>query len=201
MRRVFVPVLLLLGLSGCVTPRADGSPQIQTTQEANRENLQGAAKAPLRDLNLMRTEIPEVLLQAMADPYQKPPGRLSCAQLTQLITPLDQALGADLDEPSVDEDDVMDKGRGATLGAVAGVAEGAIPFRGWVRQLTGAQKHDRIVQAAILAGGVRRGYLKGLGESRGCGPPATPSHALTGSPVISQKPEPVFGRKPRYGIR
>jgi hypothetical protein len=201
MRRLLASSLLLLGLAGCVTPRADGSPQIQTTQEANRENLEGAAMAPLRDLNLMRTEIPEVLLQAMADPYARPPGRLSCTQLTQMIIPLDQALGADLDEPSVDEDDIMDKGRGASLAVAAGVAEGAIPFRGWVRQLTGAQRHDRIVQAAILAGGVRRGYLKGLGETRGCGPPATPSHALTGSPVMSQKPKPVFGRKPRYGIR
>jgi len=131
----------------------------------------------------------------MADPYARPPGKLSCARIVELVTPLDQALGADLDEPSVDEDDVMEKGRGGALSAVAGVTSGAIPFRGWVRQLTGAQRHDRLVQAAILAGGVRRGYLKGLGESRGCGPPATPSHLLTGRSVVEQK------RRPRYGIR
>jgi len=195
MRHVLIACLLSISLAGCVTGRADGSPQIQTSSQANTENFQGAVAAPLRDLNVMRTQIPEVLLQAMADPYGRPPGRVTCPMLVELIKPLDYALGADLDEPSVDEDDVMDKGRGAALTAVAGVASDAIPFRGWVRRLSGAQRHDALVQAAILAGGVRRGYLKGLGESRGCTPPATPSHTLAGSPVVEQR------LKPRYDIR
>ena len=111
------------------------------------------------------------------------------------MVPLNNALGADLDEPAVDEDDLMSQGKGAALGAVAGLASDVIPFRGWVRKLTGAERHDSLVQAAITAGGVRRAYLKGLGESRGCKPPATPSHVLTGSPVINQD------RKPRYPVR
>ena len=49
---------------------------------------------------------------------------------------------------------------------------GAIPFRGVVRKLSGAESHDRLVQSAIIAGNVRRAYLKGLGEARGCMPPA-----------------------------
>jgi hypothetical protein len=40
-----------------------------------------------------------------------------------------------------------------------------LPFRGWIRKLTGAAKHDRAVQAAIRSGGVRRGYLKGRGHA------------------------------------
>jgi hypothetical protein len=191
-------VLVLLGLagSGCTTAPADGSPRIQTSSEANRENVQGAVAAPLRDLNVMRTKIPDVLLQAMADPYARPPST-RCAQLVNLITPLDGALGADLDEPSHDQDDLVDKGRGAALDAVAGAATQAIPFRGWVRELSGAEQHDRVVQAAIVAGAVRRAYLKGLGESRGCTPPATPSHILTARPVAP----PAEKFKPRYPIR
>jgi hypothetical protein len=62
---------------------------------------------------------------------------------------------------------------------MAMLASSAIPYRGCVRRLSGAERHDRLVQAAIEAGAVRRGYLKGLGEARGCDPPATPSHVLT----------------------
>lgn len=183
-----------LALAGCTTTRPDGSPKVETTQEANRENLQGVAKAPLRDLNVLRTKIPDVLLQAMADPYERPAsGR--CPQLIALLKPLDDALGADLDTPSVDADDLLDKGRNTALGVMAGAASDVIPFRGWVRKLTGAEQHDHLVQAAIVAGAVRRGYLKGLGEAKGCNPPATPSHQLAGAPVIDQS------MKPRYPIR
>jgi hypothetical protein len=147
--------------------------------------MQGAASAPLRDLNVLRTKVPGVLLDAMADPYERPllPRRTSqqaqCDQLAALIKPLDDALGADLDAPSMDEDDLLQKGRTTALGAAASLASDTIPFRGWVRKLSGAEQHDKLVIAAITAGGVRRAYLKGLGEARGCAPPATPSHVLT----------------------
>jgi hypothetical protein len=73
----------------------------------------------LRDLNVQRTRIPEVLLQAMADPYGRPPKKVKCAEIATLLKPLNDALGADLDEPSVDEDDLLQKGRTTALGAVA----------------------------------------------------------------------------------
>lgn len=182
-----------VALAGCATERSDGSPKVQTTSDANRENLAGAAEAPLRDLNVMRTKIPDVLAEALSDPYARP-ASTTCPALTAELKPLDDALGADLDVPSVDQDDLLDKGRGSVLGAVAGAASDVIPFRGWVRRLSGAEQHDRFIQAAIAAGAVRRGYLKGLGESRGCLPPATPSHVKAGSPVVQPG-------KPRYPVR
>ena len=194
MRRHLLPLRALLLVSACVTGPADGSGKIQTSSQAKRESVQGAVSAPLRDVNLLQTKIPPVLLEAMADPYKRPQPA-TCAGITDAVVPLNNALGADLDEPAVDEDDLMSQGKGAALGAVAGLASDVIPFRGWVRKLTGAERHDSLVQAAITAGGVRRAYLKGLGESRGCKPPATPSHVLTGSPVINQD------RKPRYPVR
>ena len=181
----------LLALGGCMTTRPDGSPKVETTNEANREGIKGAAQAPLRDLNVMRTKIPQVLLQAMADPYERP-ASLKCLQLIALLQPLNDALGADLDIPSVDQDDLLDKGRNTALGLVAGAASDVIPFRGWVRKLSGAEQHDHTVQAAIVAGAVRRAYLKGLGEARGCGPPVTPSHELAGAPVLDQSGKPKF---------
>lgn len=201
MRRIFVLSLLAalsLSAGACTTTRSDGSAKIQTTDEAKRENVEGAVSAPLRDLNVLRTKIPEVLLEAMADPYQRPPRGLrltkatQCGQLTELIQPLDDALGEDLDLPPVQAG--LDE-RGTTLGLVAAAASDVIPFRGWVRKLSGAERHDKLVQQAILAGAVRRAYLKGLGEARGCDPPATPSHVRAGTPPVQE------ARGPRYPIR
>jgi hypothetical protein len=185
---------IALALAGCTTTRPDGNPKVETTGEANRQGIKGVAQAPLRDLNVLRTKIPDVLLKAMADPYERPQtGR--CAELTILLKPLNDALGADLDTPSVDEDDLLDKGRNTAFGVMAGAASDVIPFRGWVRKLSGAEKHDRLVQAAIVGGAVRRAYLKGLGEAKGCNPPATPSHELAGAPVVDQS------MKPKYPVR
>jgi hypothetical protein len=180
---------------------AKSSAKVQTTPEANRENVVGAAKAPLRDLNLIRTQVPDVLLQALADPYARPKTR-KCQELVALIQPLNDALGADLDiPPTAEEQNMYQRGRPVALGAMASVASDVIPFRGVVRQLTGAAKHDEYVQAAIVAGFSRRAYLKGLGEARGCQPPATPSHVLAGRTPPPVNAGPTRGIKPRYPTR
>lgn len=195
MRRFAFSLAAALMATGCVTARQDGSARVQSTGQANRESIQGAAKAPLRDLNLLRTKIPEVLLQAMADPYARPASP-RCPALVEQVALLNDALGADLDRPVDDDPTLLAQGKQAAYGAVAGVATDAIPFRSWVRKLTGAERHDKLVQAAITAGAVRRGYLKGLGEARGCKPPATPSHELTGSEVIIQELRPRYPTRP-----
>jgi hypothetical protein len=43
-----------------------------------------------------------------------------------------------------------------------------------VRKLSGAERYERKVAAAIAAGSVRRAYLKGLGQAAGCAAPAAP---------------------------
>lgn len=190
-----IGALSLLLLGGCMTTRSDGSPRVQTSSEANRENIQGAVKAPLRDVNVLRTKIPEVLLLAMADPYARP-RRLSCRDVTALLLPLEDALGPDLDQPPPEGDSLSEQGREGALGMMAGAASDMIPFRSWVRKLTGAERHDRLVQQAIMAGMVRRGYLKGLGESKGCKPPATPMHKAEPPPVVRQEIKPRYPARP-----
>lgn len=202
MRSLLLLAAALPLLAACATTRSpEPQPQaqvenpdkIQTTSEANKDGLGGAVTAPLRDVNLMRTKIPAVLLEAMQDPYARPQPS-SCGQLTALVKPLDAALGIDLDQlPPGEDEDLMDRGRraagDAALGAMASAAQDLIPMRGWVRKLSGAEKHDRMVQSAMAAGAVRRAYLKGLGEARGCMPPATPQHR--GEP----QPEPAKKRR------
>jgi hypothetical protein len=190
-------------------PPVEADERIKSTSEANRDGITGAMTAPLRDVNVIRTKIPRVLLEAMDDPYKRP-GVADCATLVSQVTLLDAALGEDLDRTPADEnEDLMDRGRkaagSAAIGAMASAAQDIIPFRGWIRKLTGAERHDRLVQSAIASGAVRRAYLKGLGESRGCVPPATPQHKpLVPPPVVDPgmppPPDPYGPRKPRFPI-
>lgn len=171
--RAVVLIAALLVIGACTTTSKKTPEKIQTTREAEREDLPGAVGAPLRDLNVLRTKIPPVLLDAMAEPYRRP-AELSCEALAALLSPLNSALDADLDQPAKTKADLLGKGRSAALGAVANATSGAVPFRGWVRKLSGAERHDSYVQAAITAGAVRRAYLKGLGDALSCAPPAAP---------------------------
>jgi hypothetical protein len=177
-------------------PPARLSEPVRTSDQLKRESVKGAATAPLRDLNVMRAQIPEVLLQAMADPYARPPRNYKCPQLIALVQPLDEALGADIDRINIEDQDMMERGRETALGVAADFASDAIPFRGWVRKLSGAERHDRLVRDAITAGAVRRAYLKGLGESKGCTPPATPSHERAGAAPLEVKRGPLTPKYP-----
>lgn len=181
--------------AGCTTTSSKTPNRVQTTSQAERESVSGAVEAPLRDFNILRTKIPSVLLDAMADPYYRPGEQLTCSEIIEMIQPLDIALGPDLDAPPKGKEPLKERGRGATLSAVAGATSGVIPFHSWIRKLSGAEQHDDYVQSAINAGDIRRAYLKGLGEDKGCNPPATPSHLPTGKPVVDQS------LRPRYPTR
>src|SRR6201996_7347412 len=93
---VTAAALALCGLGGCVTAPDNGSDKIQTTADADHSGVKGVAEAPFRDLNMLRTKIPDVLLKAMADPYEWP-GNGRCVDLIARLTPLNPALGEDLD--------------------------------------------------------------------------------------------------------
>lgn len=188
MRRAVALFLLVpAGLAACTTTSSKHPGQVQTTSQAERENIEGAATAPLRDFNLLRTKIPEVLLEAMADPYYRPPGEFTCDDIAAALKPVDDALGPDIDGMPSPKPPMVAKAPDAAYGAVASAATGAVPFHSWIRKLSGAERHDKLVQDAITAGAVRRGYLKGLGEAKNCPPPAIPSHVRTGSKVMTQE--------------
>lgn len=200
-RSIAVVAVLLVSATDAMAqrppPAKPPAEQVKTSDDIKRDSVKGAATAPLRDLNVMRAEIPELLLQAMADPYARPPRNYKCPQLIGLIRPLDGVLGIDIDRVNIEDQDMMDRGKSTALGTAADLASGAIlPFRGVVRKLSGADKHDRMMRDAITAGAVRRAYLKGLGEAKGCNPPATPSHERAGM-TMSEKGT----LKPQYPVR
>ena len=194
MRSLVLLAVVVPLLAACASKSEPPPQKIQTTSDANKDGITGAAGAPLRDMNLLRTKIPPVLLEAIADPYARPPGKkISCDTLIMMITPLDLALGEDVDKrPPEDDEDLMDRSKrmagSAAFGAMASAAQDLIPMRGWVRKLSGAEKHDKLVQHAVASGAIRRAYLKGLGEARGCNPPATPQHlAKPAAPIVEKR--------------
>jgi hypothetical protein len=149
-------------------------------QEGRQGVVKGVAVQPFRDFNLVRSRIPRVLIEAMADPYARTEPA-SCDGIIAQMNRLNLALGPDLDEPvSTEHPGVLTRSEGyakvAALDAMRSEEQSYIPFDGFIRVLSGADRHDHYVMAAIQAGAIRRGYLKGLGELRQCMPPAVPRH-------------------------
>ncbi len=179
--RLFALALLAVGgLSACASEPAPtpGAPPPRPTTSAR---MGGALTQPLHDVNLVRTKIPDALLDAMDAPYGRP-RPLTCLEINAEITPLNEALGPDLDAKATAGDPgLLARGGGyagdAAVDAVKSAAQSVVPYRYWVRKLTGAEQHDKLVAAAIAAGGVRRAYLKGLGLEARCPLPGQPAEA------------------------
>lgn len=142
-------------------------------QEQAFDSKVGAAIAsPLSDLNLVKTDIPEILLKAKVAPYALP-AELSCAWLQEEVQSLSKVLGPDVDQIKRDASgNLIDQGSdelgNAAVNALKSFTEGVIPFRAWIRRLTGADRTARELAAAGIAGIVRRSYLKGYQMAKGC---------------------------------
>ena len=182
-------VFAALSLSACASKPHDaiddgGQPQTngQQMRASTDENHSwgDAVQAPLEDLNLKREAIPQILAEAIEKPYDLT-GLDHCEAIAAEVGKLDALLGKDFDEPPPPKDDRSmtqkgeSMGNNAAVGAVRGAARSIIPFRGLVRQVTGADAHAKQVDTAIQAGKVRRAYLKGVGMNKNCAPPAAPS--------------------------
>jgi hypothetical protein len=131
------------------------------------QTLGQAASTPVKDLNLTRADIPELLKAAKAAPYAMPAER-SCPALAEQVRALDTLLEPDWDAPPQPKGSNTDRATEAAGGALVKAAEGAVPFRGWVRKLSGAERHSRHVGEALDAGDARRSFLKGMAKGQGC---------------------------------
>ena len=154
---LLLPVLSALALASCAS---------------HQDQLSGAATTPLHDLNLVQAPIPEVLQAAGRAPYAVPAGG-GCEPLVAGIRQLDEVLGADVDVPPSDtRPGLVERGSNtagqAAVDALQRTAEGVVPFRGWVRKLSGAERYSRQVAAAIAAGTARRAFLRGIAAARDC---------------------------------
>lgn len=153
-------VAALAGLSllaGCAT-----QPMARPGADSD---LGRAAVQPLHDLSVIRETAPEVLLRAAVAPYDLTHAS-DCPSLQTELRALDDALGPDL-TPNGKTAGVTVGGLAADL--VAGVV--GLPFRGVVRWASGARSREAGLKAAVLAGMVRRGFLKGRQGLMACEAP------------------------------
>jgi hypothetical protein len=157
----------LLLTSPALAQTEAGQTEPSRTQQIGQDAAQ-VAKSPLKDVGVVKDKIPQVLIDARTATYALP-SPLTCTTIFDAVDALNAELAPDLDAESTQ----ITNGMSATdIGKT--VVNGLMPMRSWVRKLSGAEKNANEVQAAIMTGSVRRGYLKGVGLMMGCKPPAAP---------------------------
>jgi len=157
----------------------EGEDQVVTDESVSARDV---AATPINDLNLDKDDIPPLLLEAQQDPYGTA-GLRTCRHYGAAISDLDTFLGPDFDIIDVEK-------RKLSVGGVAQSVVGAfIPFRGIIREISGANKHEDEMQDAILAGMMRRAFLKGMGLKLGCAYPARPADEATKGRLMKEADE------------
>lgn len=153
-------------VAGAQTVQPPTAPPSRPVTQSN-PSAQDVAETPLTDLNVKKGVEPEVLKRAVANPYGLG-GLKSCPAIIREVGLLNSVLGDDVDIAGPGK-------RHTTAGHVAQSVVGSfIPFRGVIREVSGASAEERRMQALIRAGMARRGFLKGIGMTRGCHYPARP---------------------------
>lgn len=157
-----LPLLILL-----LAPISFAALHAQSTKETAGD----IATQPANDVNIKKLKIPQKLKDIQKKPYSLKKLN-SCDAFSTEIAELNEALGPDLDEKA---DKTASEKRKSTAKRVGGFATGAIiPFRGLVREASGAAKAQRRFNTAVTAGVTRRAFIKGIGQERGCGQSARP---------------------------
>src|SRR5262245_6594541 len=161
MRRFLLASLALIAAPAMAQPDAPADRPL-TDREPDAMDV---AATPATDLNLRKDEIPQLLIDAQVKPYDLN-GLSKCSQLAAQVGEFDAILGNDIDLPQT-------AGQRVSPGRIGQYVVGSfIPFRGIIREVSGAADQRRRMDAAITAGLIRRAYLKGIGTERGCRYPA-----------------------------
>ena len=161
------PISLKLASAAALFALAAGQPAMAQSKKEIADDAADVAMTPLEDVGIEKKEIAEILLAAAENPYA-PAGNGRCNALVAEIAKLDTVLGDDFDIAG--EENTGVSGKGVAKGLVGSI----IPFRGLVREVSGAAGDKRKAEAAVRAGLARRSYLKGLGQGKGCKYPARP---------------------------
>lgn len=111
--------------------------------------VRDVALTPLDDLNLRHDPIPPVLLEARVAPYADA-DLASCAAIVREVDRLDTVLGDDYDTGMP-----PDRRMTATAAAQRVIAY-LIPYRGLIREVSGANEREWDLGQAISAGMMRR---------------------------------------------
>lgn len=121
---------------------------------------------PVRDVGLDKDEVPPLLQQARELPYTTK-NLKSCVDYRNAILALNELLGPDFADGAENRENIA--GKLAEAGGKT-VINAFIPFRGLVREISGAAPAERRYAAALSAGIARRGFLRGIYLQRACKP-------------------------------
>jgi len=143
---------------------ASGTPAFaQDRQQSTAERAGDIAEQPARDVGAVKTKIPAVLQRAAAAPYSLD-GLSKCSSIADAFDDLGEALGPDFIKG-------VDRRKSRKVKVTGDTVAGLIvPFRGLVREVSGAASAQRERNAAVDAGFARRGFLRGVYQTRGCKP-------------------------------
>ncbi len=137
--------------------------------EATRRGMTDAAATPLRDVGIIRPEVPD-LIETLRYPYASNTLAGGCPQILYELGQLDAVLGAESYQPGA-ETTLSGRGIDAASDAAVDLARDAtdvIPFRGWVRRASGAARAERDAARAVELGHTRRAFLRGYGSALNC---------------------------------
>lgn len=170
---LIVPLLLLLGAAQpeqgnrAASAGNETAPQQPSRLREVRDSAGRIASQPARDVGAVKTRIPPVLEAAAENPYDMK-GLVNCRKIAAAFHALTDVLGPDF-KPG----EVKKENRAGKLAEAGGqsVVNGFIPFRGLIREVTGAAPAQRRLNHAIDAGHARRGFLRGLYTGRKCRAP------------------------------
>lgn len=138
----------------------------QTAVSEEKVTAGDVVTKPLSDFNIKKDEVPDILVAARNKPYDVT-GLKKCPAISAEVAKLDAVLGDDIDVARDDGNSTI------KMGNIAKSLVGSlIPFGGVIREISGANAQQRKWNEAIYAGSVRRAFLKGVGEQRGCRYPA-----------------------------
>jgi len=173
MRRFAIVALAFVTLAASCASRPEGEDQ---RRGANDNSLTHAASTPLRDVGLIRPDVPE-MLRTLNYPYKTDTVARECAAVLIEIGRLDAILGVESYQPGQEQHlaaRISGQAGDYAIGAVAGAAADLVPYRSFVRRLTGANAAERRAAAAYAMGETRRSFLRGYGLALNC-PGVTPA--------------------------
>ena len=157
-----------LGLCLATLAAANAPAKAQQDVTSSEVTAGDVAMTPLEDINLAQDPIPPILLKARKAPYASDE-ITTCDTILRELGNLDAVLGEDFDTTAAEERDL------SAEKVAQGVVRWLIPFRGVIREVSGASKAEFEFRQAIIAGLVRRAYLKGRGQAQFCPYPARPA--------------------------
>ena len=154
---------VMIATGGVALAQNASSPPSESKFRSSTRTAGRIASQPGKDVGAVKTNIPPVLQAARDNPYAI--SGLNCAGIAKAITALNGALGPDfVSGPAKKEN------RGGKIAEAGGqsIVNSLIPFRGLVREATGAAPAQRRLNAAVDDGYARRGFLRGVHLARKC---------------------------------